>query len=319
MDCIQACVKKKMTIYLPLFYVLLPLWCFAMDWQQEYRNERATMTQEEILQILDHGNKLLEKTDLVRSLIDGGSAFFPHIYMRMCGDQIAAVAQASLLAAIESEKNQILVLGVLHPMTEELSIVRKKEMQDLDVTNEPLRGIFGPDLPGATVLSKEFSVEHFLFLLHHIADIGGIPMPRLIVRYPNLVQGNANTLPGIEELKELAAHSIVVGTSDLCHHGAPYGTPERSRLPIGVAALDFAQESIEKCLALLSTKDLPAYRRMAYATKSDSVCVGQIMSALLGPLKGEIKDLKLIDYTSSLSEYPGPIWVAATLVELKPM
>ena len=84
------------------------------------------MTQDEILEIIERGNELLEKTTLVGSLIDGGSAFFPHCYMRQCGDQIAAVAQASLLAAEESGKNQVLVLGVVHLMTEELRAARIK-------------------------------------------------------------------------------------------------------------------------------------------------------------------------------------------------
>jgi hypothetical protein len=307
-----------MKIKFVLFYMLVPFWVFAVNWKQEYCNEREMLRQDEILAILDQGNRLLVKTDLVRSLMEGGSAFFPHTYIRECGDQIAAVAEASLLAAEKSGKNQILVLGVLHPMTEMLQAARSKERQGLDLTNEPLRGVFGPDLTGAEVLSGEFSVDHFLFLLDQIVKIRGTSMPCVIVRYPNLVQGNADSLPGIEGLKKLAAESIVVATSDLCHHGAPYRTPIESRFVIGESALSFARESVEKCLVFLNSADLPAYRISAYEVKSDSVCVGQVMNTLLGPLEGEIKDLKLVDLEFMFPEHPGPIWVAATLVELKP-
>lgn len=52
-------------------------------------------------------------------------------------------------------------------------------------------------------------------------------LPKVIIRYPNLVYGHPESLSGIEELKLLAKESIVVATSDLCHHGTAYGLSVR--------------------------------------------------------------------------------------------
>jgi hypothetical protein len=256
---------------------------------------------------------------LVNSLIEGGSAFFPHTYLQKCGDQIAAVALASLDAAEKSGKKQILVLGVLHPLTSVLWAARKKELLGMDLSAEPLRDVFGPDLPNNGFLESEFSVDSFLFLLEKIAKIKGKTLPHVIVRYPFLVQGVADSLPGMEELKKLATDSIVVATSDLCHHGTPYGTPIEKTLPLGENAYAFAHRSIQKNLDSLNTVDLPAYYVCASEVISDSINVGQAMSALLGPLEGKIIDLRLIDFAYVFTAYQGPIWVAATLVELKPL
>jgi hypothetical protein len=106
----------------------------------------------------------------------------------------------------------------MHSLTDIHKEARKREMEGTNLTNDPCRGIFGPGLSNEELLSKEYSLENFVFLLNHAAKRSGIEPPKVILRYPNLVRGEPETLPGIEELKRLSKESIVVATSDLCHH-----------------------------------------------------------------------------------------------------
>ena len=285
-----------------------------------YRPNSEVTPIEQVHAILDRGLALGFHTEMANTLTNGGSAFFPHAYITQCGDHIAAVVYASLLACQKSEKNQILLIGVMHSLTDTHREARKREMSGADLSNEPCRGIFGPGILGLCkeeLLSKEYSLDNFVFLLNHAAKRNEIEPPKVILRYPNLVRGEPETLSGIEELKQLSKESIVIATSDLCHHGKAYGMQTESTLPISLAAHDLARKNIEKGLELLSGDNLLAFRQHSYDTISDSVEVGQVLRYLLGPLNGYIRDLKLVDVSYQFEDDPKPSWVASTLVELK--
>lgn len=286
---------------------------------QEYSTERESLTKDQIYSILDSGFELASKTDMVKSLSEGGSALFPHTYISKCGDQIAAVVHASLAACQKTGKNQILLIGVLHSLTETLTEARKRERSGVDIMTDPCRGVFGPDLPHAELLCKEFSLDHFIFLLEHAAKRMNMTAPKVIIRYPNLIRGQPELIPGIEDLKILANQSIVVATSDLCHHGTAYGLNPDQVYPISQQGYDFAFRTIEQNLRLLSDNNLLLYRQYSIETLSDSVEVGQLLNYLLGPLEGVIRDLRLIDVSDLFEGNPQPSWVAATLAELRPL
>jgi hypothetical protein len=280
------------------------------------------LTTDQIYAILDRGVELASRTDLAKTLADGGTTFFPHCDIQACGDQIAAVVHASLQACEDAGKDQILLIGVLHPLTKALQDgwLREKEGNHF---NDPCCGIFGPGLPNEELLCKEFSLDSFVFLLEQAAKRQGIPAPKLVMRYPNLVAGPPEFLPGIKELQQLAATSIVVATGDLCHHGTAYVSSGRvsdgieAKMPISQATHDFAYKTIEENLHLLSGHDLLAYRKYCFKTCSDTCEVGQVLRFLLGPLEGHIRDLKLVDVSEYFPDKPQPNWVAATLIELK--
>lgn len=325
-------MHKIIKIFFTFIFFTIPLFSNHIDKQlapkqaimkenalEDYAIERHSLTLDQIYNILDQGILLASRTDMINSLSNGGTALFPHTYINQCGDQIAAVVHATLQACQKTGKNQILLVGVVHRLTETLAQARKKEMNWEDISKEPCRGIFGPGLANEEILCKEFCLDSFLFLLEHAAKRNGIPIPKVIIRYPNLVRGQPELLRGIQELELLVKESIVVATSDLCHHGTAYGLTEDHALPIGENAYDFAHKTIEGNLTLLSGCDLLAYRQYCMDTISDSLEVGQLLYYLLGPLKGHIRDLKLIDVSDLFEENPQPSWVAATLVELIPM
>lgn len=284
----------------------------------EYAQERNSLTTEQIASILDRGIELASHTDMITSLSQGGSALFPHATILECGDQIAAVVHASLSACQKTGKNQILLIGVLHSgTTDTLKEARRREINGINIFSDRCRGIFGPGLANEDLLCKEYSLDHFIFLLQHAAQRNRVEPPQVIIRYPNLIHGKPELLAGIEELKELAKESIVVATSDLCHHGVAYGLAPHKAFPISKQGYDFAHQVIKENLRLLSGSDLLAYRQHCIDTLSDSIEVGQILNYLLGPLEGTIHDLRLIDVAYLFEEDSAPAWVAATLVELK--
>ncbi len=80
-------------------------------------------------------------------------------------------------------------------------------MQDARVVNgadpikEQLWGIQGPGLSGREEWKNEFSLANFMFLFEEEVKRRGIKSPQLIVRYPYLVGGKPELLPGIDELQ----------------------------------------------------------------------------------------------------------------------
>lgn len=154
-----------------------------------------------------------------------------------------------------------------------------------------------------------------MFLAQKTAERYDIQLPKLIARYPNLVNGSPETLQGIAEIENFLSDSIVVGTADLCHHGLAYG--EENPYDLSEVGLTFARKSIEDHLSHFSNQDYLSYRDNCINIKSDSKDVGQLLQYLLGPLKGQIYDLRLVDVSDLFDNDPQPSWVAATLVGLE--
>lgn len=284
----------------------------------DYAKERTLLSPDEINDLLEKGIQLEAQTTLTQTLSEKGSALFPHTHIRSCGDQVAAVAHACLAACQKTGKKQILVIGVLHSITDPIRKAYYRERANEDLSNEPCRGMFGPGLPNEEIFHEEFSLDNFVFLLDHAIKKADIEPPQVIIRYANLSQGHPETLPGIEEIKKIAENSIVIATSDLIHHGVCYGTLPENALPISQEALEFAKERIDIGLKLLSKCTYLEYRDYALNNFSDSKEVGQLLMYLLGPLEGQFRDLRLVDTSHMFEGSPRPNWVAASLIELKP-
>lgn len=282
-----------------------------------YRTDREAMSDDEIEEMLLRGKALLEGTDLVTTLTNGGSTLFPHASILKCGDMIAAVAEAALQAAQESGKNKILVLGVLHSLSEEIWEGRMREIAGEDVSDAPCRGIFGPGLPHEAVFKREYSVDNFLFLLKAAIQQSGSPPIEIVVRYPNHIAGHPETIPGMEELHLLAKESIVVATGDLRHHGVNYGIPKEEAMPLNEETVMIAHKQIQYGLDMLQSDDLIRYRNYCYKTISDAFEVGQTLRYSLGPMEAHIHQIRLVNVADLFEGNPEPNWVAACLVELK--
>ncbi len=288
------------------------------SYRDYYAEKREVLSQGEINELLDRGLKLEAETTLTKTLSEGGSALFPHTTIHSCGDQTAAVAHACLAACQKTGKNQILLIGVLHSLTDPLRKGLHKEIENGDLSDEPCRGIFGPGLPFEEIYCEEFSLDNFVFLLDQATKRAGIESPKVIIRYANLAQGRPETLPRIDEITKIAKESIVVATADLCHHGVSYRVPAEEALAISEEALTFARKNIGKGLKLLSKCTHLEYRDYALKSRSDSKEIGQLLMHLLGPLVGQIRDLRLVDVSSLFEGSPQPNWVSAALVELIP-
>lgn len=274
-----------------------------------YRKERNALTKKEIEEILEQGRKW----DLSTTLSNGGALFFPHTYIRQCGHQIAAAVHACL----DSGADRIIVLGVIHALSERIDKARKKERERQDISGEPLWGCFGPGLACDPVWQEEFSLDNFLFLWDHEVKRRLVKPPELIIRYPSLANREPEKLPGIEELKAFSRNSVIIATADLLHHGAAYGHAQERIIPIGEKAYRFAEDQIIKGLALLQEQNYGAYFDHCMDTLSDSHTVGTVLSHLLGRVHGKILDLKLIDVADLFEGNPTPSWVAASLVEFR--
>ncbi len=282
-----------------------------------YAHERNCLKSSQIDELLDRGLEFLSRTDLVHTLSNGGSLFFPHTSILRCGNQIAASALASVLACQKSGKNQILALGVLHGYKDPILSMYLRERAGENLQRDPLRRVFGPGLPYEELISEEYSLESYLFLLPHAAARLKLDMPKVISRYSICICGDPASISGIEDLKQIAKDSIVVATADLYHHGIAYGFSKEQSIPISPAAYDLAHSIIEGGLPLLAGDDLFAFRKYCRDTFNDARDVGQMLRFLLGPLKGHLRDLTLVDIEYLYEGNPKPSWVAASLVELR--
>lgn len=309
-------------ILILLFYRAIPLVAVELNRNAmaEYHDSRLSLTDDEIHKFLKMGMEWEEKTHLSETLVQGGSAFFPHAYIRKCGEQIAAVVQSALIACKKSGKNQILVLGVVHsPLKEELKQARWRELSGKDLSKDSYRGIYGPGLLNEERLSNEFSLDNFIFLYSKAIEKMEEEPPKLIIRFPFLVNGEPNLLPGIEELEIYAKDSIVIATGDLCHQGVAYGSSPLAALDLSEPGTAYARRSIEANLQLLHPKSYLSFRDHCIRFISDTLDVGQVLVHLLGPLRGSIHDLKLVDTKDFYEGDLSPSWVATALVELVPL
>lgn len=237
---------------------------------------------------------------------------FPHTFLTHCGEQIAACVHACL----DGPKNQILALGVFHPMTENLVNARSKELNREDIRSESSRGVLGPD---SHFVKHEFSLMWFKFLMKEECKRRRIETPPVIERYPSLFNRDPSSLPGIEDLQKLAEESFIVASDDLIHHGVAYGVEAENLFEMDKQGLNFAKNEIENRLTLLCKGAYEDYYMScmnpnAIGDPPDATCV---LRHLLGPIKSKIIDLKLVDVSSLFQNNPKPSWVATTVVEFK--
>jgi len=200
--------------------------------ERSFTEERAQLGEEGIYRLLDAGREW----DLSSTLSAGGAVVFPHAHLGSCGHQIAAAVHACL----DSSADQVLVVGVLHALSDELEEARVRVANGADVTREKYWGIQGPGLEGADNWRKEFSLSNFLFLWQEETKRRGIKGPELILRYPYLAGGKPEILPGIEELQKIVRDGVVVTTADPFHHGIGYGEPPETALFPDKAGLGLA-------------------------------------------------------------------------------
>lgn len=279
------------------------------DFKALHAAQQARVGEVGALRILDAGRAW----DLAPVLSGGGSLLFPHTTLEVCGHQIAAAVHACL----DCGTPRVLVLGVLHGLTDELQAARARVAAGGDPAAELQRGIQGPGLPGPGDWKAEFSLSHFQFLWHCETRRRGTAGPELVLRYPFLAGDRPETLPGIEELEALARDAAVVATMDPVHHGIGYGDPPEEAVLPEEGGLELARSRIVEGLALLREGNCPAYRRHCVASRSDGRDTGPVLRHLRGPLAAKILDLVADDMTGPYQK-PAPTWVAGALVALHP-
>ena len=86
------------------------------DFKAKASQTHQQLGQESINNILDAGRAW----DLSPTLQAGGSIIFPHVGIKVCGHQIASAVHACL----NSGADKVLVVGVLHALTQELQDAR---------------------------------------------------------------------------------------------------------------------------------------------------------------------------------------------------
>jgi hypothetical protein len=288
---------------------------------QAVRAEQEQLGERGITEMLERGKQLQVRSGLVSTgwnlgatLREGGTIIFPHAGLQDCGHHIAAAVHA----CFDSGADRVLAVGVLHALTDELQEARVRVANGADVTQEKYWGIQGPGLDGRDEWRNEFSMLNFMFLWEKEIERRGIKGPELIVRYPYLAGGKPEILPGIEELQAIAKDAVVVTTTDAFHHGIGYGDATDTALYPEQGGLDLARRRINEGLEILGRGDYWGYNQHCVSAKSDGRDVGQVVRYLLGPLEGRILDLTYTD-TTDMYNAPPPTWVAAALIEMKPL
>jgi len=273
---------------------------------EAYTQEHDALDREATYQLLEQGRRW----DLAPTLQQGGVLVFPHTWARDCGHQTAAVVHACL----DSGADRVLLICVLHALSEELEEARVRVAQGGDLALEPLRGVQGPGLPGR----EEWRWDHSLYTFRHLwraeTERRGTEGPEVIVRYPYLAGGKPQTLPGIEELARIAEDAVIVSTADAFHHGIGYGDPPGKALYPDEGGLELARARIQEGIDTLARGDYWAYNQHCVKARSDARDAGQVFRYLRGPMKGRILDLVASDF-AELYGAPPPTWVAAALVE----
>lgn len=267
----------------------------------------------ELYDILDQGKKW--SGELVSAFKTGGSAIFPHTYFSKCGEQMGAVIHAIL----DSGADQVLLLGTAHPFPR-LFDARIKEFNKEDLSHEPSWGVLDPESEkGKLLLEHEFSLNLFKSLWRIEVERRGIKAPQLIERYPNLVNGHPASLPGMQELADIAKDAVIVGTEDYCHHGVAYAVPQEATLSMNDQALSFAKKQIEDGYRLLEQNNYADFYKhgMHLQALGDPTDVTTTLHYLVGSCaKPKILDLKLVDVSPLFEGDPSPSWVAATLAKI---
>jgi hypothetical protein len=280
------------------------------DIQQLYADEHAALGRDGALRLLDQGREW----DLASTLGAGGVLVFPHAGVADCGHQTAAVVHACLDCGVD----RVLVISVLHALTDDLEEARIRVAQGGDLDAEPLRGIQGLGIDGRQDWRADHSLVTFRYLWRAETERRGIQGPVIVERYPSLAGGRPDTLPGIEDLEELARDAVIVSTADPFHHGIGYGDAAEVALSPKTGGLALARRRIEEGIDLLERADYWGYNQHCVDAKSDARDAGQVFRYLCGPMDGQILDLAYTD-TADLYGAPAPTWVAAALIEWQPL
>ncbi|MFL7810462.1 MAG: hypothetical protein ACK2VD_07160 [Anaerolineae bacterium] len=274
-----------------------------------YAREHVALGEEGANRLLDKGRQW----HLAPTLHTGGVLVFPHAGVADCGHQIAAVVHACLDCGVD----RVLVISVLHALTDDLEEARVRVAQGGDPDAEPLHGVQGPGLPGRQDWRRDHVLTSFRYLWMAETKRRGIQGPVVIERYPYLAGGKPHTLPGIDELEELARDAVIVSTADPFHHGVGYGDRQEAALYPHKGGLALARQRIEEGIALLARGDYWDYNQHCVEAKSDARDAGQVFRYPCGPTDGQILDLVPSD-AATLYHAPEPTWVAAALVEWQP-
>lgn len=280
------------------------------DLHRIYKEEHGALDQAAIDRLLEEGRRW----DLVPTLQAGGVLVFAHAGVGDCGHQTAAVIHACL----DSGAERVLLVSVLHALSEDMESARVRVAQGGDLSLEPLRGIQGPGLPGREEWRWDHSLYSFYLLWQAELARRGIEGPEVIVRYPYLAGGRPDTLPGIEELTEIARDAVIISTADSFHHGISYGDPPEKALYPAEGGLALARSRIQEGIDLLARGDYWGYNQHCVSAKSDARDAGQVFRFLRGPMTGHILDLAYSD-TTDLYNAPAPSWVAAAMVAWVPL
>jgi hypothetical protein len=276
------------------------------DIQRLYRDEHLALGREGALRLLDQGRQW----DLAPALVAGGVLVFGHGGVADCRHQTAAVVHACL----DCGADRVLVISVLHALSDELQEARVRVAEGGDLEAEPLRGIQGAGIDGRQDWRADHSLVSFRYLWRVETERRGIQGPVVIERYPYLAGGRPDTLPGIEDLEELARDTVIVSTADPFHHGIGYGDPPEEALPPDARGLALARRRIQEGIDLLERADYWGYNQHCVEAKSDARDAGQVFRYLCGPMNGQILDLVPSD-AADLYHAPPPTWVAAALIE----
>ena len=82
-------------------------------------------------------------------------------------------------ACLDSEADQVLAIGVLHALTDELEDARVRVAAGGDPSSEDSWGIQGPGLAGREDWRTEYSMSNFEIMLKHEALRRGAKAPAL--------------------------------------------------------------------------------------------------------------------------------------------
>jgi hypothetical protein len=275
------------------------------DIHAQYHAQHATLGERGTLELLDAARQW----DFAPTLRAGGVLVFPHINPQDCGMHTAATVHACL----DSGAERVIVISVLHAFTEAMETARIQVAAGADPAQWPFWGIQGPGIAGR----DEWRGDHALLSFRHFWAIEtrrrGIRGPEVVERYPYLVGGKPERLPGIEELARLAENAVIVSTADAFHHGIGYGDSPDQALDPHVGGLDLARRTIEEGIAILGRGDYPGYTRHCVYARNDSRDAGPVFRYVRGPMQGRIVDLRYSDATT-LYHQPAPTWVAGAFV-----
>ena len=125
---------------------------------------------------------------------------FPHASIVDCGHQQAACIQA----ALDCGADTIVVVSVLHAFTTEMEAAQARVTAGGDPSAEAFWGIQGTGIDGSR---QEWRGDHALVSWRHLWDaevrrrgLSASRAPHVIERYPYLVGGRPQELPGFERI-----------------------------------------------------------------------------------------------------------------------